>query len=526
MKSNELMDYTAYEGRVSSELSADFILPDTYPDVKRVLRVDAKPVLIGRYISGRRLEFTGAVDYTVIFCADGEAGETLHCVHFAQDFDGGVGDAEALEGANITLKPRMTACSQRLANPRKLTLKSTVGTDVRISAALPCTPACEGATSRAEEMGLEKLTRSIPTRRERTFLADPLRISEDLEPDASQPAIDEIISCSADVCFHEAKINRDGDFTVSLKGEALINTIYKSQGEAGVYKSFSRKCPVAYIVGADEYEEHFKGCRPETLCARADATTVEINASVGENGFGERRVAQVDVTADVSVCIMGTEDIQIVLDAYSPLRASECSWGEATCEDVGKVLFANFSVGESVSRDGLSIPENATVLDTAANATASAITLERGRGQLTGSADVSCIFAADGEYGCVNVSVPIKCELNVGDMSEPIAHTCDMSVSDMRVRLDNERVYFDFEVSLCAQVCEKKRHRFVSAIRLTGEAAKPCSDCAITLCYPSPDDTLWSVAKRYSTTVSALEAANSAGSRVLLIPRAPVGMII
>lgn len=526
MKSNELIDYTAYNGRVSSELSSDFILPDTYPDVKRVLRVDAKPVLIGRYVSGRRLEFTGAVDYTVIFCADGEAGETLHCVHFAQDFDGGIGDIEALDGSNITLKPRMAACSQRLANPRKLTLKSTVGTDVKVSSALPTTPACEGASSKAEEMGLERLTKTIPTRRERTFLAAPLRISEDLEPDAAQPAIDEIISCSADLCFHEAKMNRDGDFTVSLKGEALINTIYKSQGEAGVYKSFSRKCPVAYIVGAAEYENHFKNCRPETLCARADATTVEIGAAVGENSYGERRVAQVDLTADVIVSIMGAEEIPIVLDAYSPLRTSECSLRETECEETCKVLFANFSVGEAVSREGLSIPENATVLDTAANATAANISVERGRGQLTGSADISCIFESDGEYGSVNVSVPVKCELNVGDMSEPIAYVCDMSVSDMRVRFDSERMYFDFEVSLCAEIGEKKRRSFVSEIRLSGEPKKACPDSEIMLCYPAPDETLWSVAKRYGTTVSALEAANSAGSRVLLIPRAPVGMII
>ena len=60
-----------YDGTVTNELSADYILPDTYPDVKQILRVRARPVMIGRFISGKRLEFNGAVDYIVIFSAEG-----------------------------------------------------------------------------------------------------------------------------------------------------------------------------------------------------------------------------------------------------------------------------------------------------------------------------------------------------------------------------------------------------------------------------------------------------------------------
>ncbi len=526
MKPNDHISITSYNGSVSTEIASDYILPDTYPDVKKVLRVEAKPILIGRYISGRRIEVTGAVDYTVIFSADSESGESLHCVHFAGDWESAVSDVESLEGANITVIPRVSSCTQRLANPRKLSLKSTVTSDVKVTAPLPCTPICEGAQSAAEQMQLEKLTKTVMSRRECTFLADPLRISENLEPDAAQPAIDEIISCSSSICFHEAKINRDGDFTVSLKGEALIDCIYKSQGEAGVYKSFSRKCPVAYIVGADEYEKQFANCRPESLWASADATTVEISASVGENSYGERRVVELDMSADVTVYIVGSEDAELVLDAYSLTRDCECIKHEFDCESAGKVLFANFSVGESVSRAELNIPEGSTVIDTAADVNISGMSIERGRAVLTGTATISCILENAGEYMSGDVNIPIKCELNVGDIAEPLSYTCFPRAYDMRARLDPERISFDFEVSLCVQICERRHYSSISAIRLLGETREAQASSCMTLCYPGESDTLWSIAKRYNTTVSALEAANSTASRVLMIPEAPKGIII
>ena len=526
MKSSEFIELTSFDGRVPSELAADYILPDTYPDVKKVLRVSAKPVLIGRYVSGRRLEFTGAVDYSVIFSADTDSAESIHCVHFAGEWDGAVGELESLDRANINITPHVTACTQKLANPRKLTLKSTVTTDVKVTVPTKITPACEGAATQAEEMALERLFQTVTARRERTFAAEPLRISENLEPDAAQPAIDEIISCSADICFHEAKPSRDGELTIALNGAALINCIYKSQGEAGVYKSFARKVPVACIVGAGEHESCFAACRPESICASASATTVEVNASVGENGYGERRVVELDLTADVTVHIVGGEDVPLVLDAYSVIRDSECVMRELDCESAGKVLFANFSVGETVSREELGISEGSSIIDAEAEVTAASMSFERGRLQLSGTAAVSCILENGGSYMSTEALLPIKCELNVGELSEPIAYTCELTASDLRARLDPERVCFDFEVSLCAEVCEKTRRPAVSVIRLTGEQRSIARDATLTLCYPTSSDTLWQVAKRYGTTVGALEAANTAGSRVLLVPEPRDGIVI
>ena len=521
-KTQKFIQLPTFDGTVPSELSADYILPDTYPDVKKILRVRARPVLIGRYISGRKLEFSGAVDYIVLFSADGENHESLHCVHFVGDFESSLGELENLDSADICLTPRIGALNVRLSNPRKLSIRCTVSTDVKISSMFPCTAKCEGAHTFEEELALERLCETVTVKRSRTFTAEPLRISENLEPDSTLPPIDEIVTCDISLHFYEAKpIYTDNDFTVSLKGEAVADFLYKSQSEVGSYRSFSKKMQIAYIVGAEEFKGSFSDCSPETITAYASAVPTEINAVVAENSYGERRIIELDMTADVNVHIIGGEEIPLTLDAYSVERESECIMNNFDCESPSKVFFSNFSTSENIPLDGVNIPDGASVIDASAMVTANSVSIERGRAVMNGTAAVSCILSdSTGSYSVNDFNVPIRCEMNIGEIKKPFSSKCLADVSDLRIRLDSERISFDFEVSLCTELFERSRHRAVESVKLNGEPRAASHDSAMTLCYPSKNDTLWDVAKRYNTTVSALEAANRENSRVLLIPSA------
>ncbi len=519
-KTPKFIQLPTFDGAVPSELSADYILPDTYPDVKKILRVRARPVLIGRYISGRKLEFSGAVDYIVLFSADCENGESLHCVHFAGEFESSLGELENLDSADICLTPHIGSLNVRLSNPRKLSIRCTVSTDVKIAPMLPCTAKCEGARSPKEELALERLCETITAKRQRTFTAEPLRISENIEPDSTLPPIDEIVTCDISLHFHEAKpIYAADDFTVSLKGEAIVDFLYKSQSEAGTYRSFSRKIPIAYIVGAEEFKESFADCRPETITAYASAVPTEINAVVTENSYGERRIIELDITADVNMHIIGGEEIPLTLDAYSVERDSECIMNDIDCEAPGKVIFSNFSISENLPLEGINLPDGASVVDASASVNTTSVSIERGRAVINGAAAVSCIFTdSSGCFSSNDFTVPLRCEMSAGEINEPFASHCLANVSDLRTRLDSDHISFDFEISLCTELFERSRRRTVETVKLIGEAHTAPRESALTLCYPSKSDTLWNVAKRYNTTVSALEAANRPNSRVLLIP--------
>lgn len=526
----EQMQTPFFEGSVPSELSGDYILPDTYPDVKKILRVRARPVLIGRFISGGKLEFNGAVDYIVVFSAENaespDKPETLHSVHFAAEYAGSAApeDPSLLgEDCAVKIEPRVASCSARLQNPRKLSLRSTVSTDLKLSCTKPSKPTIEGKDE------LETLVERLPTLIERSFTADHKQISENLEPDASQPAIDEIITCDAELCFCEAKPQMSqGSLTISLKGEAVVDCIYKAQTEPGDYRSFTRKIPLSYVVNADEYAEFFADAMPGTLCASASGTPTEINASVGENSYGERRVLELDLSFDIDASLFADAETPLTLDAYSTSHPSQCAMKRLELSSLGKLVSSNFSVNESAPRESLGLPGDVdrswNIVDTQADVSLSSCSFDRGRAQLSGEARISCILSDRSEFAAADFTVPVRCELSVGDMSlsGPAAFSCTCKATDLRARIDPSKIFCDFEVSLNAVFLKRAMRQAVESITVSGEPLPDSNDSSkLILCYPSPGETLWQIAKRYRTTKAKLADANpglTEDAKVVLIP--------
>ena len=509
-----------FDGSIPSEISADYILPDTYPDVKKLLRVNARPVLIGRYISGKRLEFSGAVDYTVIFSADTDGGESLQCVHFAGEWNNAIGEVDSLDSSDISIVPRITSCSARLSNPRKLSIRSAVATDVKIMGMICCDPHIEGVSLSAEQQ-LEKLCQTVNSRQIYTFVAEPFRLSEDIETDASAPVIDEIVSGTARIHISEAKPRFDGGSSaIMLKGTVFVDCLYKAMSDQQSYRSFSRKLPLTYTVNAEDCASHFENCLPDSVCARVAAVPTEINVSVGEDSYGERRIIQLDLTAEMTVSAYCAREVPLTLDAYTLQNRSECTFSDLDTSLLPKLVMSNFSVGESIKRDMSAFPEDINIVDVTADVQADTLTVDRGKAILNGKADISCILSdGSGSYTSTETTVPIRFETSIGELCEPCTFLANMTAYDVRMRLDSDQVYFDFEVSLCLDICEKRRHRAINTINISDEPLRRTDNGMLTVCYPTPSDTLWDIAKRYGISKAALEAANQNSKRVLIIPQ-------
>jgi len=499
-----------FDGRVPSDIAADYILPDTYPDVKKILRIRARPILIGRYAAAGRLEFTGAVDYIVTFSADNGDGkpDSLHAVHFAGEYAGAVDLSSDMADCEISMTSRILQCDARLPNPRKLSIHSQVGTDIQIARLTDVSPKLICGTS------AETLTETLPSLRECHFLADHQQISENIEPDASWPAIDEIITCEAELHFHEVKPQRGTDgLSLLIKGEAIVDCLYKAQTEPGDYRSFCRKIPLSLSVSVANDTTYFDGVETEALSATANGILTEINATVSDNSYGERRVLELDVSFDIAVCLMANRDAVLTLDAYSTERDTDIEAEGMSIRSLTKVVNANFSVNESVACDAAGLTQKdgtaCNIVDTAIDVNMKNIHGNGNRTQLTGEAEVSCVLSDRGSFTVAEFTLPVKCDFNVGD-TENVLSECICKASDIRTRFDGNRINCDFEISLTASLICRKQKKRVACITFASEPReKKEQSAAIVLCYPSKGETLWQIAKRYNTTTAVLSANNT-----------------
>lgn len=518
-KPDKLQIYS-FNDSIKTEISNDFILPDRFPDVKKLLRIKAIPCVTSRYIQGKRLEITGDVKYSVLFAADGEAGEELHCAHFLAEWACDVPDMGDSDNVEISIIPHITSQISKLPNPRKVSLRTTVSTDVKISAPISCTPKCEGNFKKGGEPATEKLWESFIAKCERTFMSEPLTISDVIESDVHQPQMDTIVDCSGCIRFYEVKpIKSGGHLSISMKGELIVTCLYKAASEELCYRSFARKIPISSSVDADEYADYFAGCDEKSIEAYAVADITEMTYNVGENGYGERRCANISATADITLHLSGNESAAVCTDSYSVDFETECAFREIDCESVGKVLTQNFSVGETLPRDTSKLPENAVIIDQFIELSPGTVAVERGRASFSTEGMISCIYTdGDGSFYAADFKVPVRFDTNLGNIELPVNAVFNMIPSDLRIGMSNDRISFDFEVSLSAEIFHKENKKVLDTLRILEK--KPATDdgTSLTLCYPAPTDTLWSIAKRYNTTVDAIDSVNKDRGRVLLIP--------
>ncbi len=509
----------SFDGLVPAELSSEHILPDVYPDVKRILRVTAKPAMIRRYHAGKRLEFSGAVDYIILFAADTESGETLHCVHFAGEWSSAVTDQAELDGAEIIISPRVASCTARLANPRKLSLKSSIVCDVRILRQIQGEPSIDHSST--EPCMLERLTEAVQSLKERAITLESVSISENLELDNSMPQIDELITCNAKLHFHDARpIIEDGTMNVSLKGEAHVDCIYRAIGGGAV--SLKRRLPLSYNLDVYDCAEFFVECSPESLCCGAMANIIELNAEVGENGYGERGMIELDMTFEPMLHLMGAVESELTLDAFSCEYESECQTHELDFSSASKQLATNFSVGESVPRADFKLTNDAQLIDAVGEAEFKSVSIERGRAIISGEATLSCIYKlADGALVCAEPKLPLRCELPC-ELREPISMMASAVISDIRPRLDTERLNLNFEVSLALALRERTRKKAVAEVKLGSPIDRSSAAGSMLLYYPTKDESAWQIAKHYHVPRSLVKSTSS----VMIIPQPPFSAVM
>ena len=140
---------------------------------------------------------------------------------------------------------------------------------------------------------------------------------------------------------------------------------------------------------------------------------------------------------------------------------------------------------------------------------------EKERYILTGRCRVHLLLCRDGEYSSSEVEFPFRYEKEMGgghplpDGSQPEFDGTVKAIT-CRARMDGERLGIDAELAVAIRMTAPDNLTSLSSVSLGDEITRHAGEYMI--CFPSANDTLWSVAKRYRVPLAALGAANGVPS--------------
>ena len=470
------------EKTVNTELSGDFTLPDYQPEIKRLLRVSAEVLPPQKYVGDSEGEISGGIDYYVLYTG---SDNQIYCAPLSSEYKVSVPmDKNELSLVNMTADAEVTpeSTSGRVTSPRKLNIKCRLRTRARMYGDMPIDSSYSALGGETQVlMGREETSRRIFSQSEMIHLSDEMILSAGDET--------RVINATGRVHVTDSTA---ANGAVNSKGELYLKMLMCREAD-GIPYTTTRRIPFNTTVAVEGANSDCE--------ASAKGKTCEMSISVEEGRIG----IDAGVMLELSLCKKDT--VTYVKDIYSTERETECEYKDIPFLRDGRALNSNFTQSDSMTLDQAGLTPEHKLIDIEGRAYPESAVLEGGRWIFTGKTRFSLLCEKDGEYTCCEIEMPYRYTVDSKQSESKRAYaSATAEVISARARLDGERIGVDAEVMMNCVISTQDEARMLDNVSFGEEKEKSRGEYVV--CYPSPSDSLWSVAKRYTTTVSALARAN------------------
>jgi hypothetical protein len=498
-----------YEGVQEQGIELDYILPDYYPDIFRLVRCEVTPTVTDYLVSGDKLSYELRCDIKILYC--GESGETLQCVSRRQTFSKTADIGRMCENAAVRLQPKTDYINYRAVNKRRLDVRGAVS--VRISV--------EGEKNHeviSDVFGMHMQIRKTPVRFavKKINVVKNVQITEDTEISAAQPPVISIINCRCSVSDCDKKMVSG---KLLAKGEADIRILYSCEKDGtSSLETMAFVIPYSQIVDMDGMDESYE------CSVSAEVVGCDITPTADKNG--ENRIIRCELEIRLGCNAVKTAEIMLGTDAYSTVYPCETFSSEIRAEQLPVTYTETFRHNAKIC-DGDNVPQTVYSMWCTPRNINTRIA-EDGR-HLIISGMLTYTMAAKDSAGII--VMPDKDEA-FEETTELDGYCPDGSVSvDVCVSGVSYNISSDGVLTAKADISAKISVYSAAVINALTDISVDSSikkerdgDYSIKLYYGVENEEIWDIAKRYSTDAAAIMEENDlVGERLenggmLLIP--------
>ncbi len=326
---NESLSVCSCVCRTKNSFTAecDVIVPDTKPDILKVLQLSAVPRNASFETKNGRVTVSGTVYFTIVYLADDEE-KSMKAITSSCDFSNIVRDDAITEFMLTFADVDVDEVNCNVANCRKLTLKASLNMSVQVYSCfdLDLISEIEGTCTQKKKLNSSVICAHSQST---TTLTDSFSLANGKAP------VCEIFRTDGVVTDSEIKVIDD---KAVIKGNILITVLYRS--EAGI-EHVHNEIPFAHIIQADGIREDMdtEYCI-KVLCPEA---------SVSENADGELCV--IDFSADLYFRVLArcTYSADCITDAFLPHGNLECKYSPVCVDSIETVIHRDAEIREKIT---------------------------------------------------------------------------------------------------------------------------------------------------------------------------------
>ena len=462
-------------------------LPEYYPELAHVLKCSMEPQIYSVQTGSEAVTIEGAACLRILYCS-GE--NTLRCFTHFVPFMKTVEDKFAPEAfSKVCAKTDYINC--RVQSPRKIDLHGAISLSVSTYLLemehLLC--GCTGGSVQTKQAEIETSTLLGAT--EKLFT-----LEETLELSEAQPSVAEIISVTATPDVQTIKLVSG---KALLKGSVALQTTYLAEGASAPVETMTHTLPINQILEVSGAEEG--GTADSTVWISA----VEVHART--DGGGSQRLLEAKLHVGVSLDLYKTCKQTILLDAYSTQYALQCETKPLQLPRLLDTLHDTHLYRETIELNGVSVEK---MLSVRCEKIESTVLVKEG------------IFHADGTIYLELLYMTSEKTWEMQDKKLPFSYTRAVAYPEEETNVHAQitfggteyilhaadRVEVRVELDIDAMLVSNNQYSALSDMTLSDDAVQQKNAPALTIYFAKSGETLWDIARRYNTTVSAVQTEN------------------
>ena len=292
------------KGTAQVMADGDVIVPDTKPDILKLLQVDSEASITDKYIENGRLVLCGRVDYKVLYIPDSE-NEKIKSILTSMEFRQVVDARNADADTQILVKPVVEKVEFNTVNSRKLRLRAIVHIDYEI-----CCLRCAEITCDIENEKAEKQIDVVLYENTVNISEHEFTVKEKLEIPSGEVSIKEILKNDIRICDTEYKPVTG---KVIVKGVACICVLYVNESDEVRFTEV--ESPFTEVIDAD-------GVTENSVCD-IDYCVIGSICNVEPDIDGDLREIVLDIDVSASLKATETAEIEILKDCFIPYKKTD-----------------------------------------------------------------------------------------------------------------------------------------------------------------------------------------------------------
>ncbi|MBB5264252.1 hypothetical protein HNP82_001363 [Catenibacillus scindens] len=488
-----------FKGRAFTQvtLDDDFNVPDVRPDIDKIIEENGDIKITEVRVMEGKVSICGKLEFAVLYIS-GYDSRPIHHMDGCIDFEEVVNMDNVAEGDDVKVSWDMEDLRTSLINSRKLSVRSIIALTLNAS----CIVEIEAALNVEGGKDVCSRTRRVDTSQIHIQKKDTFRIKDEITVPANKPNIMEILWNDAAVDNLDIRLMDD---KISLRGELGIFVMYSSEEEKNPLQFFNTTSPFSGNLECHGAKEEMIG----HITARIIHTEIEVR----RDSDMEARNVGIEVVLELEMAVYEDETTELLSDVYALDKKLVPVYRPAVFDNILMKNQSDMRLHQriKIKNDQAKILQ---ICQAGGHVKVDRTQINESGILVEGVVYVQILYVAADDRMPVNAlkgMVPFSCQIEIPEMD----NTCTYEISPVLEQvssnmLDSEEIEIKMMLVLSAIVFKRMKVDIIEDIKEEACDQHQAENIPGIIGYiVRPGDELWTLAKKFNTTMEDIMSTNN-----------------